>query len=60
MKILPIDKDAEYLFERGISDSFMKKDTRHYIDEIFEVCGLIFNEEKYILPKYVVPNAVRD
>lgn len=60
MKILPIDKDAEYLRERGINDIFMKKDTRHYIDEIFEVCGLPFNEEKYILPEYVVPDVVKN
>lgn len=60
MKILPIDKDAEYLCERGVSDSFMKKDKRHYIDEIFEICGIIFNEEKYILPEYVIPDIVLD
>ena len=60
MKILSIDKDAEYLWERGISDSFMKKDTRHYIDEIFEVCGFKFNEEKYILPEHIVPDIVKN
>nr|WP_260170385.1 glycosyltransferase family 9 protein [Methanococcus maripaludis] len=28
----------------------MKKDTRNYIDLIFETCGFTFNDEKYILP----------
>ena len=55
-KILPYDKDAYYLWKRGIDDDFMKKDKRHYIDEIFEVCGFKFENEKYILPPYKIPN----
>lgn len=55
-KILPYDNDAYYLWRRGVDDEFMKKDERHYIDEIFEVCGFKFNNEEYILPPYKVPN----
>ena len=55
-KILPYDKDAEYLWLRGIDDDFMRKDKRHYIDEIFEACGFKFSNERYILPKYEVPS----
>ena len=55
-KILPYDKDAEYLWLRGIDDDFMRKDKRHYIEEIFEACGFKFSNERYILPKYEVPS----
>lgn len=56
MKILPIDQDAYYLWKRWIDDVFMKQDARHYLDEIFEVCGFKFNEEKYLIPPYKVPD----
>lgn len=54
-KILPFDEDAEYLWRRGIDDEKMKADKRHYLDEIFEVCGFTFAEEPYILPVYSIP-----
>ncbi|MBA2840135.1 heptosyltransferase-2 [Methanococcus maripaludis] len=49
-KISTYDKDAEYLWIRGIDDKLMKKDTRNYIDLIFETSGFNFNDEKYLLP----------
>ena len=59
-KILPIDKDAQYLWRRWIDDEFMKNDKRHYLDEIFEVCWFKFNNEKYVLPEYIIPNEVKN
>jgi heptosyltransferase-2 len=55
-KIVPYDIDAEYLWKRGIDDEFMKKDIRHYLEEIFEVAGFKFNEEEYFLPNFVKIN----
>jgi len=59
-KILPIDKDAEYLYRRWIDDEFMKNDRRHYIDEIFEVSWFKFNEEEYVLPYYTIPKEIEE
>ncbi len=59
-KILPIDKDAEYLWIRWIDDEFMKKDKRHYMDEIFETSWFKFNEEEYILPEYSIPYEIKE
>jgi len=52
-KIIPYDKDAEYLWKRGIDDEFMRNDKRHYLDEIFEICGFKFKNEKYFLPELI-------
>jgi heptosyltransferase-2 len=52
LRIIPFDKDAEHKFLTGIFDDVMKANKKHYIEEIFEICGYKFNNEKYILPKY--------
>lgn len=57
--ILPFDQDAEHKFRTGAFDDWMKENRRHYIDEIFEICGFSFQEEKYILPKYSVPENIK-
>jgi len=53
--ILPFDEDARRKWETGIFDDLMKKNKKHYMEEIFEMCGYDFKGEEYILPEYVVP-----
>jgi len=50
-RIVPADKSSEHLWTRGVDDEYMKKNKKHYIEEIFEVCDLKFAGEKYILPE---------
>ena len=52
LKIIPIDNDSYHKFLTGIFDDLMKENKKHYIEEIFEICGYKFNNEKYILPRY--------
>ncbi len=47
----PVDKRAEAKFFTGISDYFSQKNRKHYLEEIFEICGWRFNGEKYRLPQ---------
>jgi heptosyltransferase-2 len=52
-KIMPFDKDAEYLWKRGVDDEFMKKDTKNYSQLIIETSGFRYTgEEKYIMPEF--------
>lgn len=53
--IVPFDEDAEFSWRKGIFDDLMKKNKKHYVEEIFEICGFKFNEEKYLLPDYKIP-----
>jgi len=53
--IVPFDKDADNKWRTGIFDDLMKKNKKHYVEEIFEICGFKFNNEKYLLPDYNVP-----
>jgi heptosyltransferase-2 len=46
----PVNARAEAKFYTGISDSFSQKNRKHYLEEIFEICGWQFNGEKYLLP----------
>lgn len=55
--IIPIDQDAEEKWLTGIFDDLMKKNKKHYVQEIFEICGLPWNEEEYILPEFREPNS---
>ena len=45
----PIDRDAEHKYFTGIFDDICLKNRKHYVEEIFEICGFNFNREKYIL-----------
>jgi len=47
--ISPVDKDARHKFLTGIFDDANKANTKHYVQEIFEVCGYEWNGEEYIL-----------
>ncbi|MCI0707101.1 MAG: glycosyltransferase family 9 protein [Ignavibacteriae bacterium] len=49
-KCAPIDKDAEHKFATGIFDDLNKANTKSYPQELFELCGMEFQGEKYILP----------
>lgn len=48
-KILPADKDAKLKWLTGFDDVQMKKNKKHFISEVFEICGYEFNEETYWL-----------
>jgi heptosyltransferase-2 len=45
----PIDKGAEHKYLTGLFDDVNIKNRKHYVEEIFEICGFKFNGEKYIL-----------
>lgn len=45
----PIDADAEHKFLTGIFDDLNKANTKHYVQEIFEVCGFEWKGEEYVL-----------
>lgn len=45
----PIDDDARHKFMTGIFDDLNKANTKHYVSEIFEVCGFAWQGEQYVL-----------
>ena len=45
----PADRDAEHKFLTGLFDDLSRANTRSYVEEMFEICGLTFSGEKYIL-----------
>lgn len=51
----PIDQAAQHKYETGLDDQLSKTNTKSYPQEIFEVCGLAYNKETYLLdapPKF--------
>ncbi len=40
---------AEHKLITGLFDHISKQNTKHYLEEIFEICGFNFNDEPYIL-----------
>lgn len=60
----PINELAEHKFKTGISDSYSKVNTQHYLQEIFSICGWKYNGEEYILPEAksnsIIENIVKD
>jgi heptosyltransferase-2 len=48
----PADKDAEHKYLTGLFDDISKKNTKNYLEEIFEVCGFKYSGEKYILSSF--------
>lgn len=54
-RIIPADADAERKWLTGVFDDLMKANTKHYVEEIFEICGWEWSGEEYILEDYVVP-----
>jgi ADP-heptose:LPS heptosyltransferase len=53
--IVPFDKDTKDKWITGIFDDEMKKNKKHYVEEIFDICGFKFNGEEYMLPEYNIP-----
>lgn len=46
----PISSKAEeHKWLTGVFNDVSKKNTKHYVQEIFEICGFDFNEEEYLL-----------
>lgn len=54
-KIIPADRNAERKWMTGVFDDLMKENKKHYIEEIFEICGWDWSGEEYILEDYIVP-----
>lgn len=45
----PADKYSEQKFLTGIFDQISKENKKNYMQEIFEICGYEFKDEKYLL-----------
>ena len=45
----PVDEFARHKFLTGIFDDLNKINTKHYVQEIFEICGFLWEGEEYIL-----------
>jgi ADP-heptose:LPS heptosyltransferase len=50
-RIVPADADSTRKWQTGIFDDQMKANARHYVEEIFEICGWTWSNERYILPE---------
>jgi heptosyltransferase-2 len=44
----PADKDAEHKYLTGLFDDVSRENKKHYVQEIFEICGFEFKDEKYV------------
>lgn len=40
---------SEHKLLTGLFDSFSKANTKSYVEEIFEICGFMYNQESYLL-----------
>jgi heptosyltransferase-2 len=58
-KIVPLDERAREKWLTGVFDDLMLANTKHYLREIFEICGLEWKGETYVLED-VEPAALRD
>mgnify|MGYP006278863037 CR=1 FL=1 len=54
--IVPFDEDCRHKWKTGVYDDLMKFNTKHYVEELFEICGFKWQGEEYILPEYTKPN----
>ena len=52
-KIVPADTDAEFKWKTGIDDQQMKSNSKHFVQEIFEICGYPFKGEEYWIDERV-------
>lgn len=48
----PINEQAEHKFLTGIFDDISKANTKSYCEEIFEICGLNYQGEPYLLDNH--------
>jgi ADP-heptose:LPS heptosyltransferase len=49
-KCAPVDEAAVHKYLTGIFDDLGKANTKSYQQEIFEMCGFVFDREEYIMP----------
>lgn len=49
-RIIPINRYAKHKFITGVFDNIMKENKKHFLEEIYEICGWEYNNERYILP----------
>ena len=45
----PATSAAEHKLITGFFDNISKENTKHYLDEIFEICHLKFEDEPYLI-----------
>lgn len=55
--VVPFDPDAREKWETGVFDDLMARNSKHYVEELFEICGFKWRAEHYMLPAYPVPEA---
>ena len=55
-KITPADNDAHRKWLTGAFDDLMKSNRKHYVEELFEICGWEWKGEKYILEGACTPS----
>lgn len=48
-KCIPIDQNAESKYVTGIFDDLSRTNTKSYVEEVFDIAGLPYNKEKYVL-----------
>ena len=56
-RIVPADADAEHKWLTGVFDDLMKSNRKHYVEELFEICGWKWSGERYILEGALMPSA---
>lgn len=56
----PVNALAEHKFLTGIFDDVSKANTKNYCTEIFEICGLIYENEPYLLDNHADAGYVWD
>jgi ADP-heptose:LPS heptosyltransferase len=47
--VAPATSEAEHKLMTGVFDHLSKANTKHYLEEIFEICGMTFRGEHYLL-----------
>jgi heptosyltransferase-2 len=47
----PLNQLAEHKFLTGISDALSQANRKHYLEEIFDICGWKYRDEEYVLPE---------
>lgn len=50
-KACPIDKDAMHKYMTGLSDRLNRINVKSYPEEVFEIAGLEYNKERYLIDK---------
>ncbi|MFN0157256.1 MAG: glycosyltransferase family 9 protein [Bacteroidota bacterium] len=51
-KAAPVDENAVPKYMTGVFDDLNKQNTKSYVEEIFDICGMPFGGEKYMLDSF--------